>query len=382
MGANQSNEEAAPVQQSHVNVALDGKPESKLKAVDFDDYVSQFYSVAKIENETRDNQFASMEIPPTGYNTNEYDRWKENSSTLKFISWSDLVAKQVPGVSDENFPFYPMTYKDSTSNEWIYFGEYLNGKRHGRGRLIERETASLYDGYWEFHNMVYGRIIHSDGDYYEGQVKFSHETDARPLVARPHGKGKEFSLKHGSYTGMYVKGKKYGKGEFKFSGISKDTYTGDFVNGSMEGQGTFVWEHGNRFYSGQWRNGQMHGRGKYYWGYNTSNPPRSDSIYDGDYLNGKKHGKGELRQGETWKYKGQWKDGVQDGECEYFIDDKEVLHVNCRFVNGKLEGKCFIYKKGIKDKFEVEFKAGELMSNNSTDKPEQSNDKPMIKLIK
>ena len=378
MGANQSNEQAAPVNQS----PLVDKPESKLKAEDFDYYVSLFYSVAKIENETRDNQLASMQITPTDYDTNEYDRWKETSSTLKLISWNDLVAKKVPDVSDQNCPFYPMTYKDFKSNEWIYFGEYQNGKRHGRGRLIERETATLYDGYWEDHNMVYGRIIHSDGDYYEGQVEYCHKTDARPLVARPHGKGKELRLDHASYTGMYVNGKKHGNGELKFLGKSKDTYSGDFVNGSMEGQGTFVWEHGNRVYLGQWRNGQMHGKGKYYWGYNTSNPEKSDSIYNGDYLNGKKHGKGELKQGnKTWKYIGQWENGVQHGECESFIDDNNDLYTNCKFDKGKLEGKCTFYKNGSKDSVEREFKGGELVPNNSVHKPEQSNDKPIIKLI-
>ena len=44
----------------------------------------------------------------------------------------------------------------------------LNGKRHGLGKQIWPDN-SLYEGYWA-NDMANGkgRLIHSDGDVYEG----------------------------------------------------------------------------------------------------------------------------------------------------------------------------------------------------------------------
>ena len=86
----------------------------------------------------------------------------------------------------------------------VYVGQYRDGKRHGRGRLIEKD-GSLLDG-----NFLED-LAHGDCNYY---------------------------WKHG------------------------DTYLGEYKNGDRNGVGVCYYA-GNRQYDGQWKNGKKHGFGRY-----------------------------------------------------------------------------------------------------------------------
>lgn len=86
--------------------------------------------------------------------------------------------------------------------ECVFYGEFLNGKRHGSGIMVYN-NGRAYEGAWE-------------NDF------------------------------------------KHGKGYERFANNSK--YEGGFMNGKPEGVGVYVWANGES-YEGQWVNGRKHGSG-------------------------------------------------------------------------------------------------------------------------
>jgi hypothetical protein len=60
---------------------------------------------------------------------------------------------------------------------------------------------------------------------------------------------------------MFVKGKKCGKGLFKWN--DQSYYTGDFKDENFHGYGEYYWPDG-RIYKGTWANGVMEGQGYLY----------------------------------------------------------------------------------------------------------------------
>ena len=84
----------------------------------------------------------------------------------------------------------------------IYYGQWKNKKRHGRGKQIW-EDGSLYEGYW-YNDTANGkgRLIHSDGDVYEGDWKND----------KAHGKGVYLHRDGASYSGEWFEDKQQGKG--------------------------------------------------------------------------------------------------------------------------------------------------------------------------
>ena len=125
-----------------------------------------------------------------------------------------------------------------------YQGEYLNGKREGKG--------------------IY---TYNNGDKYEGEYK----NDLKD------GNGC-YKYKNGDiYTGEYKNGLFDGKGKYEYA--DGDTYEGQYKQDLREGQGIYIYNNGNR-YEGQWVKGLKHGKGEFFY--------VDGSKYSGDYVNGKK----------------------------------------------------------------------------------------------
>lgn len=126
-------------------------------------------------------------------------------------------------------------YKDC-----IYFGEVLNGKRHGTGTHL----PLIF-----FLNVLsIGVMVYVNGRVYEGEW----ENELK------HGKGLEISP-------------------------NGNTYKGQFLNGKPEGFGNFRWYHGE-MYEGQWRAGLKHGSGIW--------KGANGESYVGEWKNGKPDGYG------------------------------------------------------------------------------------------
>ncbi|KAL3932029.1 MAG: hypothetical protein SGPRY_000871 [Prymnesium sp.] len=167
-----------------------------------------------------------------------------------------------------------------------YTGEFLNGKKHGRGKVVYADNSwydgyfkfDLYDGEGELHDptglyhgafskglrwgegmfmnlegVVYeggwregrrhgvGKLRHLDGSVYHGA--WAHD--------KPEGKGRFKEVGGVEYEGGYVNGLREGRASWK---VREMKYEGGFAHGEMRGVGSFTWEDGGRF-TGRWREG-------------------------------------------------------------------------------------------------------------------------------
>ncbi len=67
-----------------------------------------------------------------------------------------------------NNPEYPFLEPFQLESGSVYHGQWFEGKRNGRGKLVWPD-GSIYEGGWqEDMSNGKGRLIHSDGDVYEG----------------------------------------------------------------------------------------------------------------------------------------------------------------------------------------------------------------------
>lgn len=140
----------------------------------------------------------------------------------------------------------------------VYTGEVLNGKRHGKGKLV-----------WP------------SGDVYEGDWKDDKRNGKGTLIW-----GKDSQWVGDIYEGDYVNGLRHGTGSYYYS--SGSVYEGEWKNGEQSGKGTFTWPDGSR-YEGDYLGGKYHGTGKFTWGKDTK---WAGDVYDGDWVNGKRTGYG------------------------------------------------------------------------------------------
>ena len=171
------------------------------------------------------------------------------------------------------------------SNILIFEGEYLNGKRNGKG------TEYNYDG----------KIIF-EGEYLNGK--------------RWNGKGynnngiKEFTLKNGNGKGKIYN--YYGKLEFE----------GEYKNGKRNGKGKEYNYDGKLIFEGEYLNGKSFiGKGKEYNKYNGK------IEFEGEYLNGERNGRGkEYNLFGKLIFEGEYKNGERTGKGkEYNNDDKLIF---------------------------------------------------------
>ena len=116
----------------------------------------------------------------------------------------------------------------------------------GQGRLIHSDGDS-YEGEW------YNDMPHGFGKFerHDGKVKYSGYW----RMDKKHGEGVEIYEDGSEYHGNFFEGKKCGLGTL----IGRNgTYNGDFKDNLFHGKGTFTWVDG-RTYTGQWCRNLMHG---------------------------------------------------------------------------------------------------------------------------
>ena len=141
-----------------------------------------------------------------------------------------------------------LTYSDGS----FYEGQWLNGKRHGCGRLFYNSDKTSYKRQWVNDNKNgYGRQTYSDKSSYEGEW--------RDDIISGFG---TYSWPNGAkYVGHYVNGNRDGEGTYYYDNTSTTfKYEGSFKNGLKQGYGTLFWTDGT-FYRGDWYNDNKHGSG-------------------------------------------------------------------------------------------------------------------------
>eukprot|EP00483_Globobulimina_turgida_P000005 UN00005 len=115
------------------------------------------------------------------------------------------------------------------ANGDTFEGEFMDGKKNGKGVYFWKDLQATYDGEWSMDTRKGdGKFTYSDGSHYEGEWDNNYRS----------GKG----------TYIYANG---------------DSYCGEYINGQREGQGIYsykedysqligVWKD-DKFISGQWR---------------------------------------------------------------------------------------------------------------------------------
>lgn len=196
----------------------------------------------------------------------------------------------------------------------IYYGQFMNDKCNGKGRLIFREGEE-YNGDWVDNKAEGYGIYISDEVKYEGNWKNDKQ----------QGLGKETWNDGTTYIGEFKYGQKTGNGKFKY--INGSNYTGSFLNNQFHGKGTYVWGDG-REYTGDWKFNKIDGEGEFKW--------PDGRKYTGHYKNDKKDGYGVFEWGDGKKYRGNWIDGKQNGEGEIY-NPKDGVWTKGRWKNGRKE---------------------------------------------
>ena len=113
----------------------------------------------------------------------------------------------------------------------IYIGEFKNGDREGKGKIVDKNKKLIYEG-----------------DFVKNQFE---------------GKGKYFYNNNFYYIGDFKNGKIEGKGKLFYTDSNKIIYEGDFIDGLFEGEGTYYY---NQDYTivGNFKNGEPEGEGILY----------------------------------------------------------------------------------------------------------------------
>lgn len=189
-----------------------------------------------------------------------------------------------------------------------YEGEWMDGKRNGRGIYRISSMNAFYEGEWKDGKQHgQGTFTYSSGDFYEGEWK----------DGKQHGQGTLIYANGGCYKGEWKDGKEDGQGTYTYP--SGALYEGEWKDGKRNGRGTCTYSIGAR-YEGEWKDEECHGQG-------TLTFFEGDR-YEGEWKNGKPHGRGTYTYSSGDRYEGEWKDGEENDQGIY-------ISVN----GGRYEGK-------------------------------------------
>ena len=163
-----------------------------------------------------------------------------------------------------------------------YYGEWLNGKPHGRGKYIgpapkpredkDPESNLIAIGKWrgyittaEF-NDVHPRLSKLIKDH---KIKFYRKLGIKVLKKIPTKPRKRDEV----YEGNWVDGEKHGEG--RYVAPNGTVYEGSFIHGERHGEGRLVGILGT--YQGDWEHNEFHGKGKM--------TMANGNVYEGDFVN-------------------------------------------------------------------------------------------------
>ena len=172
---------------------------------------------------------------------------------------------------------------EHTADGDVYEGEFMNGKWHGHGQLMDSKMHLKYDGAWK-----YG-VKHGFGNCIDDR---------------------------GQYIGDFVKGLKHGEGELVF--YNQDRYIGEFMDDLFNGHGKYISSDGRVIYDGEWRNGMRCGEGKMFLG--------NGEYFQGMFCNDMMYGKGiYYYQNGMPKYVGEMRNDMRNGEGIEYDTNGEIL---------------------------------------------------------
>ena len=217
------------------------------------------------------------------------------------------------------------------SNIVIFKGEYLNGKRNGKGIEYFQNNKIKFEGeYLNGKKNGIGKEYNKKGLVYEGEY----------LDGKKHGKAKEYDkYKNLIYEGEYFNGKKHGQGkEYNKNGI----YEVEYLNGEKISEKYIskikkqneikkeYYKNEKLKFEGEYLNGNRNGKGKEYDTFGIL-------LYEGEYLNGMRNGKGiEYNENCKYAFKGEYLNGRRwNGISYHYSSDGTIFCYFTQYIKGK-----------------------------------------------
>lgn len=252
-----------------------------------------------------------------------------------------------------------------------YFGEFLNGKRHGKGEFRTTKFKILGEHDQDFVNGVV-KITLDNGTIFKGRVTKEGKVEKFMELNIPEnniliigdlgdkdpsniiqilkkgevyiGQINEKNFKHGigaciksnvSYKGVWTENNFH-----NFGVLLKENegylYIGEFYEGEREGVGKEIDEVKKTLYLGGFSENEKHGFGMI---------EEEFGIYYGFWKNGLKHGEGLFMFNDASYYLGFWRKGKRSGKGIY-VKSSNGKVFKAEWKNGKIDGRCYIRKKG------------------------------------
>ena len=245
----------------------------------------------------------------------------------------------------------------SKIGDFLFEGQYLNGKRNGIGKEYDWKNKTLYEG--QFLNgkkngkgkEYYGNVLEFEGEYLNGKryngkgtryfdIDDFCDPNKYEFEYKNFVKTKERRYEQGRlvYDMEYINGKlnekEYDKKgniiyeiingngiKKEYNGSGKIIFEGEYKNGKLNGKVKHYSYNGTLIFEGEYLNDIINGKGKEY--------KNGELIFVGEYLNGKRwNGKGkeykknelvfegEYLNGKRWKGKGKEYDWIDKIEFE------------------------------------------------------------------
>ena len=281
--------------------------------------------------------------------------------------------------------------KEFEDGELIFEGEYKNDFRIKGKEYIKEESFPSYKN--KHFNVKKGKkeeILHISDELNETKYKIqlNDELISEYFHKRINKKGKNFSKNKIIFEGDYLYGKKYKGKEYydnklifegyylydkKIRGkeyiMERLEYVGDYLNGKKwdgkgyDENGYVIYElnkgcglireyyyDDKLIFEGEYLDGKRNGKGKEYCEYKL--------IFEGEYLNGERSGKGKEFYDDNLIYEGEYLYGKRNGKGKEY-DNNELIFEGEYLNDKRWNGKGREYDFDSKSEFEGEFKNGE-----------------------
>jgi len=211
----------------------------------------------------------------------------------------------------------------------ILDGEYLNGKRNGKGKYYDCNGKLLFEGEYLNDKQWIGTRYDKNGNI------------IYKLTNNINGKGKEYYNIDGKllFEGEYLKGIRNGKGKaYHFNG--KLRFEGEYLNGlKWNGKGYAPFDTNIEYVlkdgKGYVKNFYDHNDYFYFEG-------NIKLGFEGEYLYGKKNGKGKEYDFDGSIFEGEYLNGKRNGKGREYYPNGKLRFEGEYLYNKKLKGKLYI----------------------------------------
>ena len=280
------------------------------------------------------------------------NKYYQNLIGVSIINYKILSQRCVEYRSDGKVKEYSL-YND----QLIFEGEYLNGKRNGKGKEYDLAGELIFEGeYLNGKRNGHGRE-YNDYDLYAFDGEFKNGK-------KWNGTGCD---RYGNIINEFKEGKGFIKEIYSSEDYFKVMFEGEYVNGERNGKGTEMNDYGTKIFDGEYKNGKQW-NGKGYDGEGNvaielKNGMGDLKIYleghvlraEGKYLNGETNGKFKMYTDQIVTFDGEYLCGKKHGSIKEY-DNKGLIQFDGIYINGhKRSGKSY-----IKGKLEYE---GEYLFN-------------------